>query len=627
VRVYNDAATSLSFLDISDSAGWGLYVHTDFGSQNIIGCEVRRSGEGGIYLGGGAQGQVSSNVCEDNGDSGIHIHGGNTHVIVGHNTCQGNEARKGGGIHWYNADGHIIHNVVRDNSTSGFSAHGGGMYIDAGNPLEVWHNIILNNAAEDRGGGVYLSQNKALFEQNVIDGNTAQEGGGMFVTAAKPDGTVRLNAILRNQASEEGGAVYLNDDDAATHSNTILWNTAGQGQGAIHLRRTPYIGFNNLYGNTPYDVFNADEDGATADYCWWNTTNPGEIDARIWDFLDDADVGFVDYVPILEQNNPIAPMAPPTGLVASTDGMSLTLNWNPTADTPFDGYKLYYEPVAGGYPYTGTGAAEGDSPIFVGDVTSYTLTNLPPGTYHLAVTARDQDADGENDLTEGHESWFSDPATAEVLGPPEADFEAAPTSGPAPLTVDFTNTSGGLYDTSLWDFGDGLASALESPTHTYTSVGIFDVSLTVSGTLGSDTVVRPALIQTYEPVDAGFTASPTEGAAPLSVDFTNTSTGDYDTCAWTFGDGDTSTDCNDPSHEYTAAGAYTVALSVSGPGGSDVTTRPAYITVQAGTRVYLPCALRETTSADTVGEGTRRLPRVRVRRPANSPGGINPNKP
>jgi len=90
--------------------------------------------------------------------------------------------------------------------------------------------------------------------------------------------------------------------------------------------------------------------------------------------------------------------------------------------------------------------------------------------------------------------------------------------------------------------------------------------------------------------EADFSAQPTSGPAPLTVDFTNLSSGDYDACTWSFGDGDTSSDCADPSHVYTSAAAYTVTLSVSGPGGSDVRTRPAYVKVRS--IVYLPAVLR-----------------------------------
>jgi PKD repeat protein len=67
---------------------------------------------------------------------------------------------------------------------------------------------------------------------------------------------------------------------------------------------------------------------------------------------------------------------------------------------------------------------------------------------------------------------------------------------------------------------------------------------------------------------ADFYGTPTSGTEPLTVDFTDQSTGSIDTWSWTFGDGGTSSAQN-PSHTYTSAGTYTVTLTVTGPGGSD----------------------------------------------------------
>ena len=83
-----------------------------------------------------------------------------------------------------------------------------------------------------------------------------------------------------------------------------------------------------------------------------------------------------------------------------------------------------------------------------------------------------------------------------------------------------------------------------------------------------------------------------DGVAPLTVVFTNTSTGDYSASLWSFGDSMTST-LENPTHFYAAAGAYTVALTVSGPGGSDKETKAAYVTVTEDYAVYLPLILRQ----------------------------------
>ena len=176
-----------------------------------------------------------------------------------------------------------------------------------------------------------------------------------------------------------------------------------------------------------------------------------------------------------------------------------------------------------------------------------------------------------------------------VYEPVQADFAAWPITGVAPLTVTFTNTSTGDYTDSLWDFGDGVISTTNSPTYTYTTKGIYTVALTVSGPGGTETLTRPNYITVYEPVQADFTAWPITGVAPLTVTFTNTSTGDYTTSLWDFGDEATSTLTN-PTHLYTATGLYTVVLTVSGPGGSNTETKPEYIKVDYG--VYLPLIMR-----------------------------------
>lgn len=81
------------------------------------------------------------------------------------------------------------------------------------------------------------------------------------------------------------------------------------------------------------------------------------------------------------------------------------------------------------------------------------------------------------------------------------------------------------------------------------------------------------------PPAADFTADVTSGNFPLSVTFTDTSTGDgISAWLWTFGDGNTSTVQN-PTHIYDGPGTYTVSLSVTNPGGADTETKIAYINV------------------------------------------------
>jgi len=74
-----------------------------------------------------------------------------------------------------------------------------------------------------------------------------------------------------------------------------------------------------------------------------------------------------------------------------------------------------------------------------------------------------------------------------------------------------------------------------------------------------------------------FNAAPLSGTAPLTVVFTNTTSGTA-TYLWNFGDGLTSTLVH-PTHTYSQARVYTVTLAATGAGGSDVLTKSSYITV------------------------------------------------
>lgn len=77
---------------------------------------------------------------------------------------------------------------------------------------------------------------------------------------------------------------------------------------------------------------------------------------------------------------------------------------------------------------------------------------------------------------------------------------------------------------------------------------------------------------------ANFTGTPLTGNATLSVAFTDTSTNTPTSWAWDFGDSGTSTSQN-PSHNYTAAGNYTVELDATNAAGTDTEAKVAYVTV------------------------------------------------
>src|SRR5262249_60351672 len=106
-------------------------------------------------------------------------------------------------------------------------------------------------------------------------------------------------------------------------------------------------------------------------------------------------------------------------------------------------------------------------------------------------------------------------ATLPSFPPPVASLTAAPASGPAPLTVQFTDTTVGPVTARSWDFGDGSSSLAANPSHVYSTPGTYSVSLSVSGPGGSDAVTMPNLITlAVAPPVASFRPSPTTPPPP-----------------------------------------------------------------------------------------------------------------
>jgi PKD repeat protein len=164
-----------------------------------------------------------------------------------------------------------------------------------------------------------------------------------------------------------------------------------------------------------------------------------------------------------------------------------------------------------------------------------------------------------------------------------AGFSATPTSGTASLVVSFTDLSTGNGITSWsWDFGDDNTSTTQNPQHTYIAAGTYTVSLTAFNSDCDKTETKTAFITVSVPPIADFSSDLTSGNEPLTVTFTDLSSGTPTSWLWNFGDGGTST-AQHPSHTYTAVGTYPVALTATNGAGSDTATKVGYITVNEAT--------------------------------------------
>jgi PKD repeat protein len=140
---------------------------------------------------------------------------------------------------------------------------------------------------------------------------------------------------------------------------------------------------------------------------------------------------------------------------------------------------------------------------------------------------------------------------------PQVSFSVASTTGCAPYTVSFLNSTTNATD-YLWDFGDGgSTSTLENPDYTYNSAGTYTVSLnaTVGSCADALTIVdyitvNPSPVASFNDFDV---------CHGNVIDFTNTSTGATG-YSWDFGDGTGVSSLVDPSYTYLSANTFTVTL-------------------------------------------------------------------
>ena len=204
-------------------------------------------------------------------------------------------------------------------------------------------------------------------------------------------------------------------------------------------------------------------------------------------------------------------------------------------------------------------------------------TPTAAGTYNFDVTVEDNS--GGSDTQQFQMKVFH-------AGGPRADFEADTLQGFASLTVHFTDLSVSDPGTSTWawNFGDGMSGATQNPAHTYDDPGRYTVALTVTDAFGADTMAKIRYIEALQPGPiCDFSAAPTSGTAPLTVNFTNeTQLGDWDILlwSWTFGDGEFDF-VEHPTHTYQNPGVYDVTLeAIDWGGGYGKKVKYKYIVVQ-----------------------------------------------
>ena len=126
------------------------------------------------------------------------------------------------------------------------------------------------------------------------------------------------------------------------------------------------------------------------------------------------------------------------------------------------------------------------------------------------------------------------------------------------LTISPTNTSTGLSNTYVWNFGDGTTSTLTNPTKTYAIAGTYNIKLVATNNHGCKDSIQQTIAISPAPI-ANFSINNNSQCAVNNVfSFNNSSTGAI-SYLWDFADGTTSI-LSTPNKAYITPGLYNVKL-------------------------------------------------------------------
>ena len=182
------------------------------------------------------------------------------------------------------------------------------------------------------------------------------------------------------------------------------------------------------------------------------------------------------------------PTASFTAVPTAGDG-PLPVTFDATASDDPDGTIVSYD-----WDYGDQTAGSGQTP-------SHTYSG--PGSYTVILT-----------VTDNRGGTATATTTVTVTGnySPTASFTAAPTTGEAPLPVDFNATAS--YDpdgTSVsygWNYGDQTTGSGPTPSHTYTTPGTYTVTLTVTDIEGATaTATGTIIVGVVDPIDVRVSSS------------------------------------------------------------------------------------------------------------------------
>jgi len=563
VCVFNQNESSDSVLDGftiqngSTNKGGGIYC--TFSSPTIKNCAISNNfGEhgGGISCYNNSSPTIVNCNILDNiaTHSGSGVYCDSSSPIITNCIILRNEAtRSGSGVYCISSSPSITGCTISGNKAS---YSGGGVYCDYSFPI-ITDCIILRNEAALSGGGVYcISSSPSISNCTISENEAILSGGGVYCISSSP--SISNCTISENEAILSGGGIgcysssapiitnSVISDNSVTYSGNI--NNRGSGGGVFCISSSPSIINCTISNNTAAKagggIFaNGSVPIVTNTIVWGNTAN---IFNEIFSNL----LANITYSDIRYMYNGIG-----------------NINANPLFVDAAN--RVYYLQV--GSPCID--AANSSAPAPVADKDG----NARYDDLGVSNTGTGDNGNYYDMGSYENQTPTPSPPVANAGGPyTGSSNERVALDGSASFDPDGDTIT---YD---WDFGDRtLHGAGVNPTHTYTSKGIFTITLVVNdGNTNSLPATTTITIPNSLPVaNAG---GPYEGSGNERVVLDGSGSfdpdGDAVTYDWDFGDSTPHGTGMNPTHTYTSNGIFTIILVVNdGDENSTPTTTTVYI--------------------------------------------------
>ena len=218
------------------------------------------------------------------------------------------------------------------------------------------------------------------------------------------------------------------------------------------------------------------------------------------------------------------------------------------------------------------------------------------GTYEVRLTVTDNDGNSNGPVIHA----------VNILAPVAAFSGTPPLTGPAPLGVVFTDSSTNTPTSWRWEYNETSGggwiqfSTARNPAHSFPA-GTYDIRLTATNAIGSDTMTQYGYITAIPLPVASFTANQTSGVIPSALKFTDTTTNNPTSWIWEYNETSAGgwtqfSTTQNPIHTF-STGKYDIRFTATNAGGSNTMTKFGYITVTA-------VPITHTITASAAGGGS-----------------------